>query len=221
MKRENLLRKVIDSGVVSVVRASGAREAIELVEALVAGGIKSIELTYSVPRANEVIADLVEKYQGTDVIIGAGTVLDPVSARLAILAGAQFVVSPSFSPEVAKMCNLYQIPYVPGVLTPREAQEALEYGSELIKLFPGDITSAKMIKDLKGPYPYLNILPSGGVNEENVSEWVAAGATAVSAGGGVTAPASQGNYAAVTENARQFIAAYQTAQAKLTEQVNA
>ncbi|AYG00683.1 bifunctional 2-keto-4-hydroxyglutarate aldolase/2-keto-3-deoxy-6-phosphogluconate aldolase [Lactococcus allomyrinae] len=211
MQRANLLEKVLKSGVVSVVRSDSPEKAIKIVEAVVSGGITSIELTYSVPKANDVIAELVEKYQGTNVVIGAGTVLDPTSARLAIIAGAQFVVSPSFNVEVAKICNLYQIPYVPGILTPKEAQIALEYGSELIKLFPGDITGPKMIKDLKGPFPYINILPSGGVNVDNVADWFEAGAAAVSAGGGVTAPALTDDYAAVTENAKKFIAAFEEA----------
>jgi len=211
MQRAELLNKVIQSGVVSVVRAESGEKALKIVEAVVSGGITSIELTYSVPRANEVISDLVAKYLGTDVVIGAGTVLDPTSARLAIVAGAQFIVSPSFNKEVAKICNLYQIPYVPGILTPLEAQKALEYGSELIKLFPGDITGSKMIKDLKGPFPYINILPSGGVNVDNVAEWFAAGAVAVSAGGGVTAPAANNNYSEVTENAKKFMAAFKAA----------
>ncbi|ARD94098.1 4-hydroxy-2-oxoglutarate aldolase 2-dehydro-3-deoxyphosphogluconate aldolase [Lactococcus lactis subsp. lactis bv. diacetylactis] len=129
MQRAELLNKVIQSGVVSVVRAESGEKALKIVEAVISGGITSIELTYSVPRANEVISDLVAKYLGTDVVIGAGTVLDPTSARLAIVAGAQFIVSPSFNKEVAKICNLYQIPYVPGILTPLEAQKALEYGS--------------------------------------------------------------------------------------------
>ncbi|GBG97320.1 2-keto-3-deoxy-6-phosphogluconate aldolase [Lactococcus termiticola] len=147
MQRAKILEQVIDSGLVSVVRADSADQAIKIVEAVIAGGVKSIELTYSVPRANEVIADLLAKYQDRDIIIGAGTVLDPSSARLAIIAGAKFIVSPSFSKEVAKLCNLYQVPYIPGVLTAKEAQTALEYGSELIKLFPGDIAGPAMIKD--------------------------------------------------------------------------
>ena len=203
MQRAELLNKVIQSGVVSVVRAESGEKALKIVEAVISGGITSIELTYSVPRANEVISDLVAKYLGTD--------LDPTSARLAIVAGAQFIVSPSFNKEVAKICNLYQIPYVPGILTPLEAQKALEYGSELIKLFPGDITGPKMIKDLKGPFPYINILPSGGVNVDNVAEWFAVGAVAVSAGGGVTAPAANNNYSGVTENAKKFMAAFKAA----------
>lgn len=208
MQRMNIINKLVNSGVVSVVRADGPEKAVKIVEAVVAGGIKSIELTYSVPKANDVIADLVEKYAGTDVVIGAGTVLDPTSARLALVAGAQFIVSPSFDKEVAKMCNLYQIPYIPGVLTPREAGEALKYGSEIIKLFPGDITGAAMIKDLKGPFPYINVMPSGGVSVDNVEAWFKAGAVAVSAGGGVTRPADTDDYFKVTTNAQKFMDAF-------------
>ncbi|WP_081166267.1 bifunctional 2-keto-4-hydroxyglutarate aldolase/2-keto-3-deoxy-6-phosphogluconate aldolase [Lactococcus garvieae] len=209
MQRADLLEKVIKSGVVSVVRANSAEDAIKIVEAVVDGGIKSIELTYSVPRANDVIADLVATYAGTDVMIGAGTVLEATSARLAIIAGAQFIVSPTFNKEVAKICNLYQIPYIPGVMTPLEAQTAMEYGSELIKLFPGDIAGSAMIKDLKGPFPYINVMPSGGVNETNVAEWFKVGASAVSAGGGVTAPALTGDFAGVKVNAEKFMRAYE------------
>ncbi|NHI67426.1 bifunctional 4-hydroxy-2-oxoglutarate aldolase/2-dehydro-3-deoxy-phosphogluconate aldolase [Lactococcus garvieae] len=209
MQRAELLEKVIKSGVVSVVRADNAEDAVKIVEAVIDGGIKSIELTYSVPRANDVIADLVATYAGTDVMIGAGTVLEATSARLAIIAGAQFIVSPTFNKEVAKICNLYQIPYIPGVMTPLEAQTAMEYGSELIKLFPGDISGAAMIKDLKGPFPYINVMPSGGVNESNVAEWFKVGATAVSAGGGVTAPALTGDFAGVKVNAEKFMRAYE------------
>lgn len=211
MQKAELLDKIIKSGVVSVVRADSAEKAIKIVEAVISGGIKSIELTYSVPRANEVIAELANKYSETNVLIGAGTVLEPTSARLAIIAGAQFIVSPNFNEEVAKICNLYQIPYIPGFMTPREAQVALEYGSELLKLFPGDIMGAAMIKDIKGPFPYINIMPSGGVSENNIGEWIKAGAVAVSAGGKVTAPAAMNDFKEVTKNAKKFMAAFQDA----------
>lgn len=208
MQRAKLLDKIINSGVVSVIRADSSETAIKLVQAIVEGGIKSIELTYSVPHANDVIANLIEKYADTDVVIGAGTVLEPISARLAIIAGAQFIVSPTFNKDVAKMCNLYQIPYIPGIMTPYEAQKAMEYGSELIKLFPGDISGTAMIKDLKGPFPYINLMPSGGVNVENIADWFKVGASAVSAGGGVTSPALRGDFEAVKINAEKFMKAY-------------
>lgn len=214
MQKSIFLQKILDSRILAVVRADSPQQAFQIVEALVTGGIKSIELTYSVPQAHQVIADLVEKYQGTDIVIGAGTVLEPTSARLALISGAQFIVSPAFNPKVAKLCNLYQIPYIPGVFTPREVQEALSYGSEVLKLFPGDLASPKMIKALKGPFPYLDLLPSGGVNVDNLFDWFKAGAVAVSAGTSVTAPAFTGDYETVTQNAQALVAAVKEIKAK-------
>lgn len=208
MKRYNILQQMINSGVVAVVRANSPEKATKIVDAIIDGGIKSIELTYSVPQANEVIKELKDKYKDKGIIIGAGTVLEPISARLAIIAGAQFIVSPCFDKEVAKLCNLYQVPYIPGVLTPSEVKIALEYGSEVIKLFPGDISGAKMIKDLKGPFPDLNILPSGGVNVDNIADWIKSGATMVSAGTSLSAPAEKDDFNQVSINAKTFLHSY-------------
>lgn len=208
MKRYNILQQMINSGVVAVVRANSPEKATKIVDAIIEGGIKSIELTYSVPQANEVIKELKDKYKDKGIIIGAGTVLEPISARLAIIAGAQFIVSPCFDKEVAKLCNLYQVPYIPGILTPSEVKIALEYGSEVIKLFPGDISGAKMIKDLKGPFPDLNILPSGGVNVDNITDWIKSGATMVSAGTSLSAPAEKDDFNQVSINAKTFLNSY-------------
>lgn len=208
MKRYNILQQMINNGVVAVVRADTSEKAKKIVDAIIAGGVKSIELTYSVPQANDVIKELKDKYKDKGLIIGAGTVLEPISARLAIIAGAQFIVSPCFDKEVAKLCNLYQVPYIPGVLTPTEAKTALEYGSEVIKLFPGDISGAKMIKDLKGPFPDLNILPSGGVNVDNIADWIKSGATMVSAGTSLSAPAEKDDFNQVSINAKIFLNSY-------------
>lgn len=208
MKRYNILQQMINSGVVAVVRANSPEKATKIVDAIIDGGIKSIELTYSVPQANEVIKELKDKYKDKGIIIGAGTVLEPISARLAIIAGAQFIVSPCFDKEVAKLCNLYQVPYIPGVLTPSEVKIALEYGSEVIKLFPGDISGAKMIKDLKGPFPDLNVLPSGGVNVDNIADWIKSGATMVSAGTSLSAPAEKDDFNQVSINAKTFLHSY-------------
>ncbi|CAR43424.1 bifunctional 4-hydroxy-2-oxoglutarate aldolase/2-dehydro-3-deoxy-phosphogluconate aldolase [Streptococcus uberis] len=208
MKRYNILQQMINSGVVAVVRANSPEKATKIVDAIIDGGIKSIELTYSVPQANEVIKELKDKYKDKGIIIGAGTVLEPISARLAIIAGAQFIVSPCFDKEVAMLCNLYQVPYIPGVLTPSEVKIALEYGSEVIKLFPGDVSGAKMIKDLKGPFPDLNILPSGGVNVDNIADWIKSGATMVSAGTSLSAPAEKDDFNQVSINAKTFLNSY-------------
>ena len=210
MKREELLKKLTSVGVVSVVRADTPAKAVKIADAVITGGVKGIELAYTVPHADSVINDLVEKH-GNDALIGAGTVLDATSARLAIIAGAEFIVSPTFDIEVAKMCNLYQVPYVPGIFTPTEAQTALQYGSEVVKLFPGALATPMAITEFKGPFPYLNVMPSGGVNVDNLSDWIDAGAVVVGAGGGLVGPAKHDDYAAVSENAKAYMSAYNQA----------
>jgi len=213
MKRANLLQNMIDTGVIAVIRAETPEKAIKVADAVIAGGITGLELTYSVPHADTVISDLVGKYSDSDVVVGAGTVLDATSARLAIIAGAQFIVSPTFDKEVALMCNLYQVPYVPGTYTVTEAQAALKYGSEVVKLFPGAMAGTVAIKEYHGPFPYLNVMPSGGVNVQNMSDWFAAGAVVVGAGGGLTAPAANDDFADVTQNAKKYMKEYKQIQA--------
>ena len=187
MQRVKILNRLVDAGIVAVVRADTGEKAKEYVEGLVAGDIFAIELTYSVPQADSVIADLTKQYADDDrVIVGAGTVLDPTSARLAIIAGAQFIVSPSFSVEVAKICNLYQIPYIPGCQTVTEVQEAMTYGSDIIKVFPGNTLGTGFIKSVHGPLPQASLLPSGGVNFDNMGDWLDAGAVSVSMGSALT-----------------------------------
>lgn len=208
MKRAELLNKMIDTGVIAVIRAETPEKAIKVADAVIAGGVTGLELTYSVPHADSVISDLVSKYAGSDVVVGAGTVLDATSARLAIIAGANFIVSPTFDKEVALMCNLYQVPYVPGTYTITEAQTALKYGSEVVKLFPGAMAGTIAIKEYQGPFPYLNVMPSGGVNVENMSDWFDSGAAVVGAGGGLTAPANDDDFAGVTRNAKEYIDEY-------------
>ncbi|MTV82707.1 bifunctional 2-keto-4-hydroxyglutarate aldolase/2-keto-3-deoxy-6-phosphogluconate aldolase [Secundilactobacillus folii] len=215
MKRAELLKKFIQTGVVAVVRAESAEEAVKVADAVIEGGITGIELTYSVPHADMVIAKLVEKYTGSNIVVGAGTVLDETSARLAIIAGAQFIVSPTFDKDVALLCNLYQVPYVPGTYTPTEAQTALKYGSEVVKMFPGALAGSVAISEYKGPFPYLNVMPSGGVNTDNMAEWFDAGAVVVGAGGGLTKPAKHGDYDGVKKNAKAYINEYNHIQNKM------
>lgn len=208
MKRAKLLEKMVNTGVIAVVRAETPEKAVKVADAIIEGGVTGLELTYSVPHADAVIAELVDKYGGTNVVVGAGTVLDATSARLAIIAGAQFIVSPTFDKDVAFLCNLYQIPYVPGTYTVTEAQTALKYGSEIVKMFPGALAGPAAIAEYHGPFPYLNVMPSGGVNVENMAAWFEAGAVVVGAGGGLTKPANEDDFAGVTENAKAYIAEY-------------
>lgn len=183
LKKSKILEKIIDIGIVAVVRAENVEEGIRISKACVKGGVPAIEVTYTVPGATEVIKALQEQNKNKDMIIGAGTVLDAATARIAILAGAEFIVSPGFDKETAKLCNLYQVPYMPGCMTITEMTEALKYGADIIKLFPGSAFGPSFVKAIKAPLPHANIMPTGGVSLENIDEWFKNGVVAVGAGG--------------------------------------
>lgn len=206
MKKYKVLTQVMESGVVAVVRADSKEEAIAISEACVAGGINAIEITFTIQDAEVVIKELASYFADRpEVIIGAGTVLDEVVARIAIMAGAQFVVSPCFDERTAKLCNLYQVPYMPGCMTVTEMKHALEHGADMIKLFPGDAFGPKFVKAVKAPLPQVNIMPTGGVSLDNVEQWIQNGCAAVGVGGNLIAPAKTGAYEKITENARQYV----------------
>lgn len=201
----NYLNRLIKAGIVAVIRGDSAEQAIKTTDAVIKGGVTAIELTFTVPEADKVIATLTKRYKDDpSVVIGAGTVLDPASARIAIINGANFIVSPSFNKDVARMCNLYEVPYTPGCMSPTEVQEALETGSDLIKIFPGSVVSQAMISEIHGPFPYVNIMPTGGVNLDNMEKWFKAGVTLVGAGSNLTAEAKVHNYSAVTNMAKKY-----------------
>ncbi|WP_411163847.1 bifunctional 4-hydroxy-2-oxoglutarate aldolase/2-dehydro-3-deoxy-phosphogluconate aldolase [Lacticaseibacillus paracasei] len=199
------LNKVINSGVVSVVRGATKDEAYKTAEACIEGGIKAIEVTFTAPHADEIIAELLEQYRDdSEVVIGAGTVIDPETARIAIIAGAQFIVSASFNKEVAKICNLYTIPYTPGCMTPNDIQSALTYGADLIKLFPGSVVGQGAVSAIHGPFPQANLMITGGVNLENMHEWFEKGATVLGAGSNLTGAAKKGDFASVITQAKKY-----------------
>ncbi|MFT8459549.1 MAG: bifunctional 4-hydroxy-2-oxoglutarate aldolase/2-dehydro-3-deoxy-phosphogluconate aldolase [Liquorilactobacillus ghanensis] len=206
LQKNTFTQKVAAAGVIAVIRAKSPAKALEISEAVIKGGLTGIELTFTVPQADQVIKELTTKYQDTDVVVGAGTVLDPISARLAILAGAQFIVSPSFNPKVAEICNLYQIPYTPGCQTVTEMQTALTAGVDIVKLFPGSVAGPQMVKAALAPLPQVNIMPTGGVSLENMAEWFKAGVIAVGAGSNLLKPAENGDLAGVTANAQKYVA---------------
>ena len=205
MQKYDYLNRLINTGCVAVVRGDDADEAVKTVDAVIAGGVTGIELTFTVPHADKALDELSEKYgDREDVLIGAGTVLDPATARLAIIAGAKFIVSPSFNADVAKICNLYSIPYTPGCFTPTEIKTALEAGVDLVKVFPGSVAGPAMVKALHGPFPQLAIMPTGGVSLDNLETWFDAGVTLVGAGSNLTAAAKTGDYAGVTATAKKY-----------------
>jgi 2-dehydro-3-deoxyphosphogluconate aldolase / (4S)-4-hydroxy-2-oxoglutarate aldolase len=212
MKKLTILSKLAECGVVAVVRADSKEEAVKISEACVEGGIKGIEVTFTVQGADEVIKELASVYKDNgDVVIGAGTVLDATTARIAILAGAEFVVSPAFDEETAKLCNLYQVPYMPGCMTLTEIKRALEAGVDIVKLFPGNAFGPDFVKAVKAPLPQVNIMPTGGVDLTNVEQWIKNGCVAVGVGGNLIAPAKTGEYNKITEYAKQYIAKVQAA----------
>jgi 2-dehydro-3-deoxyphosphogluconate aldolase/(4S)-4-hydroxy-2-oxoglutarate aldolase len=205
MDKEVVLTRIQESGIVAVVRAENSDQARRIAEACLEGGVAAIEVTFTVPGAQKVIEDLAAAYSGGEMILGAGTVLDPETARIAMLSGAQYVVSPYLNVDTIRMCNRYRIPCMPGVMTIREVVEALEAGADIVKLFPGEAFGPKMIKAINGPVPQARIMPTGGVDVDNVHEWIKAGAVACGAGGSLTGGAKTGDYASITKIGKQFV----------------
>jgi 2-dehydro-3-deoxyphosphogluconate aldolase / (4S)-4-hydroxy-2-oxoglutarate aldolase len=205
MNRLKTILKLENEGIVAVIRAESKEQGIKIVDAVKKGGIKFIEVTMTVPGAIDIIKELTEIYKNEDIVIGAGTVLDAETARTCILAGAKYVVSPSFNADIVELCNRYRIPVMPGAMTVAEAIKCLESGAEVIKVFPGDAFGPSIIKAFKGPLPQGNFMPTGGVNLSNVKDWIKAGAVAVGTGGSLTVGAKTGDYELVTETARQFV----------------
>lgn len=207
MKRVEILSRLEKTGVVAVVRGATKEEAIKASHAIVVGGLTGIELTFTVPQADEALKELTSYYQNrSEIVIGAGTVLDAVTARLAIMAGAEYIVSPSFDRETAELCNLYQVPYLPGCMTITEVQEALKSGADIVKLFPGSAYGPSIISAFKAPMPQVSLMPTGGVSLANMADWFKAGAITVGVGGDLLAPASSGDFDQVTATAKQYAA---------------
>lgn len=205
MDKIDVVKKIQDIGVVAVIRGKDAAEAIAMSDACIRGGVTAIELAFTTTRAHEVIAELSKKYAGnSDVLIGAGTVLDAVTARIAILSGAQFVVSPAFDLETVKLCNRYRIAVMPGTTTLNGVLAALESGADVIKIFPGEILGMKAVRAIHGPIPQAPLMPTGGVNAENAGEWIKAGCIAVGAGGALTGGGKTAEE--ITAAAKKFIA---------------
>jgi len=206
MDKEKVITRICDAGIVAVVRAKDSDEAMRITDACIEGGVAAIELTFTVPGAHNVIEELAKRYTPEEIILGAGTVLDPETARIAILSGAQYIVSPYFKAETVKLCNRYRVPCMPGAMTIKEVVEAMEAGADIIKVFPGEAFGPKILKAIKGPIPHAKLMPTGGVDVSNVGEWIKNGAVAVGAGGALTAGAKTGDYAQITKTGREFIA---------------
>ena len=208
MRKEQVLTRMKEDCLVAVVRAKNKEQGEKVIDAIVAGGINFIEITMTMDEGNpvEFIQFMSEKYRNNEkVVIGAGTVLDPETARAVILAGANYVVSPGLNVETIKLCNRYRVPMLPGVMSPTEAITALESGCDIIKVFPGNVVGPGAISSFKGPLPQGDFMPSGGVDVDNVDKWIKAGACAVGTGSSLTKGAKTGDFAAVTAKAREFV----------------
>jgi 2-dehydro-3-deoxyphosphogluconate aldolase/(4S)-4-hydroxy-2-oxoglutarate aldolase len=209
-----VLTRVVESGLVAIVRTDSADQAARIADACAQGGVAALEITFTVPGAAVVISDLAKRYRPEQITIGAGTVLDPETARVAILAGAQFLVSPSVNADTARLANRYQIPYMPGAGTVRDVVEAMECGADIIKVFPGETLGPEFIKAVKGPLPQASLMPTGGVSIENAGAWIKAGAVALGVGGNLIAGARTGDFQSITDLARRFIEAIRQAREK-------
>jgi len=205
MKKEQIITRIKEIGLVAVVRAESEEKALKITEACMKGGVAAIEITFTVPGAHRVIEALAKRFSEDDIILGAGTVLDPETARIAILSGAQYVVSPSLNLDTVRLCNRYRVACMPGAMTLREVIDCMESGADIVKVFPGELFGPRIIKAIKGPLPQAELMPTGGVSVDNAAEWIKAGAVALGVGGNLTAGAKTGDYDQVTEAARLFI----------------
>lgn len=208
MTRDDVRQRILEIGIVPVVRAASADDGRRAAEAVCAGGIPVVEITMTVPGAVDLIAALARSI-GKDVLIGAGTVLDAETAARCLDAGAQFLVSPGFDAETVKLALSLDVVMIPGVLTPSEIMAALKTGADIVKVFPcGTVGGAKYIKALRGPFPDVPMIPTGGVNLETAADFIRAGAVALGIGGELVSAVAlkSGNTRDITETAKKFVA---------------
>ncbi|HXD88514.1 MAG TPA: bifunctional 4-hydroxy-2-oxoglutarate aldolase/2-dehydro-3-deoxy-phosphogluconate aldolase [Urbifossiella sp.] len=206
MSRERDLQRVIESGIVAVVRFAEPGSLVEVMRALADGGVTVAEVTFTVPNAIDVIREA-KRQLGDRVLLGAGTVLDPETARAAILAGAEFLVSPCVNLEVIKTCRRYDKLAMPGAFTPTEIVAAWEAGADIVKVFPADIVGPAFFKAMRGPLPQVKLMPTGGVDLNTAGEFLKAGAVCLGVGGQLVEPQAVAarDFARITQLAKQYV----------------
>jgi 2-dehydro-3-deoxyphosphogluconate aldolase/(4S)-4-hydroxy-2-oxoglutarate aldolase len=212
MDKQHVLSRIESLGLLAVIRGPSPELTLRMVEALVAGGVTGIEITYTTPDAAAVVRALDERF-GQDILLGMGTLTEPEQAAEAQDAGARFLVSPHTEPELARAMTATGLPVMFGALTPSEVMMAHRLGSDVVKLFPGSLAGPSYLKALHGPFPHIKLMPTGGVSLENVGDWFAAGAVAVGAGSSLcpAAWAKAGRFADITQRAAAFVEAVRTA----------
>jgi 2-dehydro-3-deoxyphosphogluconate aldolase / (4S)-4-hydroxy-2-oxoglutarate aldolase len=187
VRKDETLSRIFSSGVVAVLRAPSGEILVDVAEALLAGGVDAIEVTFTVPGAHRVL-EVVADRLGDKVVLGAGTVLDAETARIALLAGAEFIVGPTVNLEVIRTCRRYDKAVLPGALTPTEVLTAWEAGADIVKVFPSELTGPGYLKALRGPLPQVRLMPTGGVDLQTAAEFLRAGACALGIGGSLVEP---------------------------------
>ena len=205
VRKQVVLHALEETGIVAVIRVDDPTDLLEVSRALAEGGVRMVEITLTVPGALEIIAS-VSRQLGDAVLIGAGTVLDAATARMAILAGASFVVGPCFDPETVELCKLYDTAVMPGCITPTEIVAAWKAGADVVKIFPGRVGTPGYFQDLRGPLPHIRMMPTGNVDLKTAPEYIKAGAVAVGVGKALVdiAAVKSRQFGVITENARTF-----------------
>jgi 2-dehydro-3-deoxyphosphogluconate aldolase/(4S)-4-hydroxy-2-oxoglutarate aldolase len=200
------LARIARTPIVAVIRADDGDRLADVAGALAAGGVEAMEVTFTVPRAHQVLERVADRW-GDKILLGAGTVLDSETARIAILAGAQFIVSPTVSRRVIRLCRRYDTLVMPGALTPTEVLTAWESGADIVKIFPSEVTGAAYLKALSGPLPQVRLMPTGGVNLQTAAAFLKAGAFALGVGSSLVSPTAvaAGDLASIEQLARQYV----------------
>lgn len=216
MDATSSLDRLLTSGVVAILRSTDASRLIDAAEALVAGGVSVMEITFTVPQAHQVLERMAERL-GDKVVLGAGTVLDAATARIAILSGAEFIVSPVVSHEVIATCRRYSKLSLPGALTPTEIFTAWEAGADIVKVFPSELTGPTYLKAVRAPLPQVRLMPTGGVNLETAADFLRAGACALGLGGSLVEPKALagGDMGRIESLARQYLAIVRQTRAEI------
>ena len=207
MEKRDVFNRMISEGLIPVVRVASAREAMDVADAIKEGGVSFIEITMSVQGAIDVIKELVQKYKD-EIIMGAGTVLDPETGRVAILAGAQFIVSPTLNLDLIELAHRYSAVVIPGAMTPTEILTAWNAGADMVKVFPAaQLGGPEYIKALRGPLPQILLVPTGGVNLQNAGAFIKAGAIALGVGGELVDKKAmkEKKFHVITENTHAFL----------------
>ena len=214
MKKQDVLEKIKQLGLLAVIRGPSVDLTVQMVGALIKGGVLGIEITYSTPNAEEVVKTLAEQY-GDQIVLGMGTLTKPEQAESAIKAGANFLVSPISEPVLIKTMVDTGLLNMAGALTPTEVYQVYSLGTDVVKIFPGSLGGPAYIKALKGPFPYIPMMPTGGVSANNVADWFKAGVVAVGAGSELCPPelAKAGKFAEITQKAAEFVKIIQSSRA--------